>query len=213
MSTEIDLAWKRIETWYEAQLLPIFRRQVRHAALADLLHPGATELQIAEAETLFGRPFPAEFRASLQRHDGAALWPGGEGLPPLEEAWTLTQSRRHALGLSPTEEQPSIDGVEQVWWHSAWWSFERDGGGNGTALDLQPAPGGQLGQVIGIDHETADRPLLATGVASYLNDVADLSEAGWYVASEGLAARDTLDETHPLSAGDLDTWRAKHGET
>ncbi|MFB9994059.1 SMI1/KNR4 family protein [Deinococcus oregonensis] len=211
MSPEIDLAWSRIETWYEAHLLPRFRRHARHATLTDLLYPGATEQQIAEAETRFGRPFPAEFRASLKRHDGAALWPGGEGLPPLEEAWTLTESRRHALERFPAEGQPSRDGVEQVWWHSAWWSFERDGGGNGTALDLQPAPCGHPGQVIGIDHETADRPLLAMGLALYLSEVADLLEAGWYVASEWLAARDTLDETHKLYAEDLDRWRAKRG--
>jgi len=46
--------------------------------------------------------------------------------------------------------------------------FASDGGGDSLCLDLAPAEGGTVGQVIAMSHETGDRPVLAKSFAEFL---------------------------------------------
>jgi cell wall assembly regulator SMI1 len=48
-------------------------------------------------------------------------------------------------------EQPGP--IQPVWWHPRWIPLAMDNAGNLTCLDMAPAPGGVVGQIIDWDHE------------------------------------------------------------
>src|SRR5262249_32779186 len=43
--------------------------------------------------------------------------------------------------------------IQPVWWHRRWIPFACDAAGNLSCLDLAPAAGGTVGQIIDWDHE------------------------------------------------------------
>lgn len=213
-----DLVWTRLEAWLSAHLLPVVRRETPGATLEGVLRPGLSEEAVQEAETRFGFPFPADFRASLLRHDGALFWPGTEEFLTLEAAWEDTRMRREVLAERPAqgevaEPETVADGVRQVWWDEGWWSLNSDGGGNGLVLDARPPEGCTAGQVLDFDHETTDRPRRHASFTAYLEDTLARLESGWYVASEWLTARNLLAPDHPdYTEDDYATWRARQSQ-
>ena len=212
MSDSLDLVWTRLETWLTEQLLPVAQRDTPGATLAQILRPGLSEEAVRAAEARFGFPFPADFRASLRRHDGATSWPGTEDFLTLEAAWEDTRMRRELLAGRTAESGPEavVDGVRQVWWDAGWWSLNSDGGGNGLVLDARPPEGGVAGQVLDFGHETTDRPRRHASFTAYLEDTLARLESGWYVASEWLTARSLLAPDHPdYTEDDYATWRAR----
>jgi cell wall assembly regulator SMI1 len=47
--------------------------------------------------------------------------------------------------------------VRDDWWNPRWIPFTHDGGGNHLCLDLDPAEGGAVGQVISMWHDSGER--------------------------------------------------------
>jgi len=57
----------------------------------------------------------------------------------------------------------TIDGspsplMQNVWWNKKWVPFAEDGGGNLLCIDLDPAPQGVSGQIIGFERSTGPYP-------------------------------------------------------
>jgi cell wall assembly regulator SMI1 len=86
-------------------------------------------------------------------------------------------------------------GIKDDWWNARWIPLTYDGSGNHDCLDLDPAPGGNVGQIIGMWHDDAHRALLAPSFTEWLKAFADDLEAGEYVISEdydGLVSKDDV---------------------
>lgn len=64
------------------------------------------------------------------------------------------------------EEEP----VRPLWWSAKWIPLVASGGGDFQCLDLDPAPSGQMGQILSFGHDEGERPLLANSFVEWLTD-------------------------------------------
>jgi cell wall assembly regulator SMI1 len=172
--------WSRIVAWLAVNA---------PAILADL-QPGASEEEIAETEAFLGATLPDDVKDSYRIYNGQA----GEG-PSLIEYWNLLSLegiRREwdewKFLLDDFDEdharvQPRGP-IQKYWWHPSWIPITTDGSGNHLCLDLIPAPGGTVGQIIEMWHDDDIRPLIAPSFRAWLSDFADDLEAGRYVFDE-----------------------------
>lgn len=196
----LERVWMSIEQWY-----------VEHGA-AELLNTGATEDALASLQQALGLDLPDELRRSLQRHDGSREggWPGGE-LMSCERIIAETQNWRRSLesggfaGFEPDETDPAI---EPVWWHHGWIWFDTDGGGNGSAIDLAPPPGGHTGQLIDIDHERGPSGPVASNLVERLEQVAD-GLAQWRIVDDRFEEVDEELPTYRLSRSTTEGYEAQ----
>ena len=164
--------WKRIEKALKAS-----------PAVKKSLNKGATPEQIAACETALGVAFPPDLRDSYLIHDGQKT--GSDGLFPegfadldsefallsLEEIvreWTVWKKLADAGEFKNQQSQPDA-GVRSDWWNPKWVPFAADGGGDSLCVDLAPAEGGTVGQVILHQHADDARAKKATGVQSLLH--------------------------------------------
>lgn len=175
--------WQRIESWLSQYAPPVLQS----------LRSGATEQEIASAETALGQPFPNDYRESLSLHDGQMVNQYGCS-PPFTHGLDLfplakTISRRQGVSelLDERLRQDltiSTHGpVRPVWWDRLWIPFADDGNGNYCCLDLNPAAGGHVGQIIRVWNESHLRTVVAGSFRAWLDYFADELEAGGYVYS------------------------------
>ncbi|GHO49159.1 SMI1/KNR4 family protein [Ktedonospora formicarum] len=170
----IERLWDRIESWLAANAPDI----------AKALQPGVTEEEIREIEAgMGGLVFPEDVKASYRRHNG--YYSG---------SFLMNQSIFYDLasmfgGPSGWEEQvlarkPShLSGpIQPVWWHPAWLPLTGDGAGDLWCIDLAPASGGQVGQIISFSHEVGPTQVIATSFHELLSSFTDQLEANQYVA-------------------------------
>jgi cell wall assembly regulator SMI1 len=66
------------------------------------------------------------------------------------------------------------EGIKLDWWNHRWFLFTHNGAGEHLCLDFDPAPGGQLGQVIGFWHADTDCQVVTVSFESWLASIADL---------------------------------------
>ena len=69
-------------------------------------------------------------------------------------------------------------GIAKAWWNSGWIPFASNGGGDHLCLDLSPAKGGNVGQIIRIRHDDPARALMGTSFGAWLHALADTIENG-----------------------------------
>lgn len=172
------------EVW--AQLEAHLQR-VAPEQLVDLNGPAATA-DIAALEREVGRTLPQAFKECLACHDGQVgeadwLFCGEEFLSIariLSEWRVLTRMDREG-DFDTRESRPGF-GVKAGWWRSGWIPFTADGAGNHLCLDLDPAPGGCVGQVVAFDHEFESRdvqsPSFALWFADFTRDTVAQSQRG-----------------------------------
>ena len=73
----------------------------------------------------------------------------------------------------------SKDGkVKPVWWNKRWLPFA-DAGGDMLCLDLDPAPGGTVGQVLRFYHDEGWRDSLAPSLEAFLERVGSPKPIPW----------------------------------
>ena len=70
------------------------------------------------------------------------------------------------------------------WWSAGWIPLTYDGSGNHQCLDLNPAQGGQVGQIIQMWHDDAERTVVANSFREWLGSFADGLEHDEYVMSD-----------------------------
>jgi len=68
--------------------------------------------------------------------------------------------------------------VQSVWWHRRWIPFASELAGNLTCIDLAPASGGTVGQIIDWDHECGPTRVLFPDFTRLLAAFADQLEHG-----------------------------------
>lgn len=199
----MTLLWQRIERWLAT-----------HAPdLLDDLNPGASEEELAQAEATLGVALPEDFKASYRLHNGGvSLFVGmSESFFPLKRVlgeWSVYQDlKKHQSGWAESEPGFLTDPgrehlpIQPVWWHPKLIPFAADGAGNNWCVDLDPAPGGHVGQVIDWDHEDGPTGVLFPSFQALFSQLTDDLEADKYLSfktpphlewrlTEGKEARD-----------------------
>lgn len=157
-----------------------------------MLHPPASEVDIAALETHLGQRLPEDVRALYLLHDGQPRY--------------TPQEPRHAAGIFAGLAMLSLRDVAVQWdqWDGyeaqeemdvfassspegfvqpkystrGWIPLTHDGGGNHIGVDLDPGPAGTVGQVITFGADDDEHQVLAPSLTSYLEQVADLIASG-----------------------------------
>ena len=129
-------------------------------------------------------PLPHELVSLLARHDGSDSVPVARwellSAARIESSWQCCAD----LELADVEDAQPTFGVKPGWWNARWIPFAGDGAGNTLCIDLDPAPGGCVGQVIEFVHDHEMRPRLADSLSDWLAGQADLLDRGDLVVIE-----------------------------
>ena len=141
------------------------------------LPAGATAKQIQATEATLGVSFPAEVRAFYLTHNGGsstgAYVCNARELLSLENIvrqWKIWKNLFDKGTFRGNQSRPSA-GVKNDWWIPAWIPMTYDGAGNHEVLDLDPAKGGKVGQVVGFWHDDDTRTLRAPDFLIWLASV------------------------------------------
>ena len=171
----IEHAWQRIESWL---------RENAPDTLASL-RPGAAPAEIAVTEAHLGVTLPDDLRASYLIHDGqtdiSSLIEGVEllSLSNVCIQWTIWKDLLDDGTFEDSVSAP-VGPIRPEWWNARWIPLTRDGGGNSHCLDLDPAPGGGVGQIITMWHDEDTREILAPSFGAWLTQFADELDEGEY---------------------------------
>lgn len=136
--------WNRLETWLVAN----------DPASLKTLQPGASEEEIEHTEGFLSVRFPDDFKASYRIHNGQEKF--AQGLLHEREFLSLERIRDDWKVWKDLLDDGELDGftgepygsIRDAWWDPKWIPITHDGSGNHHCLDLNPAEGGQVGQVI-----------------------------------------------------------------
>jgi cell wall assembly regulator SMI1 len=187
----IDQLWRRIEAGW-GRLYP---------PPGPDLAPGASEQAIEELERLLEFHLPEDLRASYRRHNcgySVALVSEMDILPlvGIAEWWQILEELRHdedwtrqppyyfsaeILGRRAWHTGP----LQPVWWHRRWIPIAKDSAGNLSCLDLAPAAGGDVGQIIDWDHEAGPSRVLVPSFERLLATMAEQIERRLDLLNEG----------------------------
>ena len=160
----------------------------RHPDLALGLNPPATKKQLDTLADLIGHPLPDDFRrlyrlANGQRGGETPFFPEGYDFLPLEAIshdWVMMKTiYDENQGFWQSNTPQGV--VKARWWDPAWIPFAQDMTGASFCIDLDPAPGGQIGQVIDHFPEDTVRPHLAFSLNDYLGQYEHGLRTGAYL--------------------------------
>lgn len=185
----MQTVWRRIDSWLATHAPQVM----------ESLHSGATDEEIAQAEAFLGVDFPDDLRLSYQIHDGQAE--GSYSLFPYLEFLSLqnmvVRSQKWQDGENEDfrcEPENISEGIWNGWWNRYWIPFTTEGNGACQCVDLAPAAGGCVGQVVMIEWQEPGRWLVAPSLRAYLETFADALERGEYRFSEnGYGLVDSVD--------------------
>jgi cell wall assembly regulator SMI1 len=144
-------------------------KKLRAAGYTGELPAGASEAALQKTEEALGVQFPEEFRAAYRLHDGGGdegIFAGWEllSLEGIVGQWKIWKELVDSGTFEGTKSTPDR-GVKDDWWNPRWIPFTYDGAGNHHCLDLDPAPGGRVGQIIEMWHDADERPVAARSLA------------------------------------------------
>ncbi|QEG26409.1 SMI1 / KNR4 family protein [Gemmata obscuriglobus] len=144
---------------------------------------------------------------SYKVHDGSwGLWmfPHGGGalatIQAIEGEWLRWQEVAAEGWFAEMGSEPEGP-IKPVHWNSQWLPVTDAGSGNHFCVDLDPAPGGKVGQIIWFDHEVGPVRVVASGFAAWLEQYATALESGRYAYHPTEGVIDTQ-EAEPGAAPD-----------
>lgn len=156
---------------------------------------------LVELESIIGRALPEAFKRAYRIHNGQATDEVGlfDGTELLSATAIADQYRiwKELLddGQFAELHSQSPAGIKTDWWSPGWIPITHNGGGDHSCLDLDPAAGGTVGQIISFWHDEPSRAILAPDFETWLTQYADALEAGELVSSEdyaGVVRRDNV---------------------
>jgi cell wall assembly regulator SMI1 len=187
LDRSIPEIWVQIETWLRANAPKVL----------DVLQPGASDAQISELEDFLSMQLPEDVKSSYRIHNGQLTYEYGLihrreflSLERIKDEWECWKELLDS-GTFETEDgedigSESAPGICNVWWSAKWIPLTYDGAGNHDCLDLNPAEGGTVGQIISMWHDDAERRIVAPSFRAWLQQYAEGLESGLFVFSERL---------------------------
>jgi cell wall assembly regulator SMI1 len=155
------------------------------------LNPPAADDEIASLEEAIGCQLPAEFIQFLKIHDGQSgdagwLIDGSELLSTerIFSEWTVWNDLLKGGDFDDAKSEPNSDQMKSDWWNAKWVPFTYDGSGNHLCIDLDPAPGGKVGQIITMWHDDPERDVIADSFQEWFADYVGAVLRGEYVYSD-----------------------------
>jgi cell wall assembly regulator SMI1 len=186
--------WDRIHVWLAANAPTVLQS----------LRPGATDEQIRAAEREMGVTLPDDVKAAYRIHDGnaGASFLHGRYWNSLEE---MVKDWRSLKALYDDGESARSDvfvpgeATRSDFWHPAWIPLAVREDGNFCALDLAPAPDGDVGQILYWWRDMdSPRAVAHYSFTHWLDDFVEELEAGEWVYSEDFGGLATLDDVGSL---------------
>lgn len=180
---------RRVETSWE--LIEAVLYEHAHSVYKSLRRPAPDE-GVDRLEALLGRRLPADFRRSLGVHDGQR---GGRNVDLFDGYALLPISRILAEWRMRSEVHGDDDPggcplttdrriKNDRWWRPGWVPVLEENG-NMVLLDLDPGPGGRVGQVVKFwNSGVSPRRVKAESFAAYWDQLADRLAARRFRLSE-----------------------------
>lgn len=163
--------WRTIAAWLE---------KAHPRALAQW-NPPASEATIAAVEQQLGVTFPADYRAFLAIHNGQDHDAPMVGAGPLLRVEAIAETRGNIFGQEANAIDPELagEGVRAVEYSRQWIPITLSARGrDNLCLDLDPAPGGVVGQIIEYIADADERPLVAKSFADLLSKYFEQAQTG-----------------------------------
>ena len=110
----------------------------------------------------------------------------GFSLLSLDESFSARESELELREEFPEEMFSGDDEVAHVVWHPRWVPVASNGEGDYYCIDLAPAKGGTVGQVIAVLQENYERYVISTSISTLIADLAEGLESGKYDYDEDL---------------------------
>ncbi|MEL6134026.1 MAG: SMI1/KNR4 family protein [Bacteroidota bacterium] len=176
--------WKRLEEWLAT-----------HAVhLVQALHPPASQEEIEKVERTINAQLPTAYVDFLSVHNGqkrsAEYILDTEELLSTEriiEEWSIWRELLHGGDFAGIQSEPE-NGIKCDWWNLKWIPITYDGAGNHYCMDLDPAEGGHVGQIIRMWHDAPERELMAPSFEEWISTYVNMLEEGKYVYAQDWGA-------------------------
>lgn len=163
--------WTPLEDWLRAHTLEG----------GAVLNEGASDDDLARVESELGVTLPDDFRDAWRAHDGES--PGDRTLIRLRHLLPLAaiaaewRQMNESLAAGAAGRPENVcdagAGVRAMYWNPRWIPFVLLGGATDFhCLDLDPAEGGRVGQVISVSDDLVRREVVAPDLAQYFDDLA-----------------------------------------
>lgn len=178
---------KRIGAWIEKNVPPRFFPIYRQPASVE---------EITQAERRVGVGFHPHLRILLSSANGAT-----DNSPSLVNTFSLMSADEivsayeflsaefpDGRNIEHPDHAPidAAPGIRSTWWWPKWIPFMANGGGDYLCVDMDPAPGGNSGQVVIYYHDETFRSKEAPDIGQMFARIADGLETGTYTFdSEG----------------------------
>ena len=169
----IEKLWDRLDAWFQANALP-------------LSSVGASEKELELAQTRMNIILPEDFKASYRRHNGGWPFPPWFQAYPLDHIVSVWEMYKDIWDQGDPDDSFFPDQppgpIKPFHWQPRWLPLVPGGyGRDHVCLDLDPGPGGQLGQLIFHTHECDPATLVAPSFHGWLASFADDLETGNYL--------------------------------
>ncbi|HLJ97345.1 MAG TPA: SMI1/KNR4 family protein [Gemmataceae bacterium] len=181
----METLWRRLESWI---------RENAPEILATL-QPGATTEELQQAEDELRVALPKSVRDFYRIHNGQAtdkygftaqMFLYGWQVPNLKrvvhqwKGWKEVLERGAFQGVRSTPDK----GVRNDWWNVKWIPVTQNASGDHLCIDLAPAKGGAVGQMISVWHDAPERSIVGASFQEWVERFATGLEKGAYVYSK-----------------------------
>lgn len=155
------------------------------------LNEGAEDFLFSALEAKIGVDLPDEFVEFYKIHNGQNFEAVGgfiycEQLLPITgviDEWNIWKKLYDDKDFDDSQSSPA-KGIKDDWWNPLWIPITSDGSGNNYCVDLDPAEGGKIGQVIRMWHDDAIRELVANSISEWFLQLIDEYAKGGYKYSD-----------------------------
>ncbi len=139
------------------------------------LKTGASDEEFVALEKIVQVKLPEDFKQFYKFHNGQSeeapyITPLGEllSLDGIAFQWGLWKELVDDNAFEGITSEPD-GGIKNDWYNPKWIPFTYDGSGNHLCIDLDPAEGGHVGQVITMWHDEPGREWIAGSFQEWLS--------------------------------------------
>ncbi|NOQ70834.1 MAG: hypothetical protein GQ574_02465 [Crocinitomix sp.] len=165
--------WKKTDLWYREN----------YPEIIETFNAGASDTDFEELKKNFGFELPKGFVDSYKVHNGqdtgavfnsAIIDPDSEGLSSIQKIIsTIKLYKKMNEDAFPVDPANVAKGIKPVFWNEKWLPIMEDGAGNSYFLDLDPAEGGRIGQVVLRFYQNPSYELVDTSLKSWIKGFVD----------------------------------------